>query len=161
MDSMSGGGQAMGGGRSGSGGGGIFGGTGRTVGGVGNAAGDPLDRAATTTATLGDPADAGVGANTNAAVQTAGHGDLNLSSGAHAQAAARAVPHPTGIPGVMLAGSSSASGIFSASRKNVAIRKRNRDAAGNCGRPVKTGHKGLRYAEASSRELWQWLFRDR
>ncbi len=74
---------------------------------------------ATTTSTLDNPADAGVGENTNAAVQTAGHGDLNLSSGAHAQAAARAVPHPTGIPGVMLAGSSSASGMFSASRKDV------------------------------------------
>ena len=84
MDSMSGRGPAMGGGRSGSGGGGIFGGNGRTVGGVNNVSGGPFDRDATTTSTLGNPADAGVGANTNAAVQTAGHGDLNLSSGAHA-----------------------------------------------------------------------------
>ncbi len=121
MDSMSGGGPAMAGGRSGSGGGGVFGGNGRTVGGVDNASGGPFDRDATTTSTLGNPADAGVDANTNAGVQTAGHGDLNPSSGAHAQAAARAIPHPTGIPGVMLAGSSSASGMFSASRKNVAF----------------------------------------
>ncbi len=116
MDNMPGEGQAMGGSRAG---GGLLGGTGRTAGGVDNASGGPFDRDATTTSTLGNPADAGVGANTNDAVQTAGHGDLNLSSGAHAQAAARAVPHATGIPGVMLAGSSSASGVFSASRKDV------------------------------------------
>jgi hypothetical protein len=117
MGDIAGGGQPMGGSRSG--GGGILGGSGRTMGGVGNAGGDPLGRTGTTTSTLDNPADAGVGDNTNDAVQTAGHGDWNPSSGAHVQAAARAVPHATGIPGVMLAGSNSASGMFSASMKDV------------------------------------------
>ncbi len=113
MGSMPGGGQPMGGSRAGSGG--VSGASGRTMGGVGNAAGDPFDRA---NATLDNPAQAGVVENTGDAVQTAGHGGVNPGSGAHAQAAARAVPHATGIPGVMLAGSSSASGMFSAPKGN-------------------------------------------
>jgi len=52
-------------------------------------------------------------------VQLAGHGDLNANVGAHQAAAARAVPHPTEIPGVMLAGNSSASGVFLATRKDI------------------------------------------
>ena len=110
MGSMSGEGQPMGGSRGGSGG--VFGASGRTMDGVGNATEDPFDRA------TANPAQAGVDENTTATVQTAGHGDVNPSSGVHAQAAARAVPHATGIPGVMLAGSSSASGMFSASKRN-------------------------------------------
>jgi hypothetical protein len=121
MGSMSGGGQAIGGGRSGSGGGGILGGTGRTVSNAGDLAGGTLDRTAATTSSVSENAGAGLDQATDTAVETAGHGDLNLSSGVHAQAAARAVPHATGIPGVMLAGSSSASGMFSASRKDVAF----------------------------------------
>ena len=113
---MAGGGQAMGGGRAG---GGLVGGTGRTVSDTGGLAGGTLDRTAATTSSVGENAGAGLDQATDSAVQTAGHGDLNLSSGAHAQAAARAVPHATGIPGIMLAGSSSASGVFSASRKNI------------------------------------------
>ena len=111
MGSMPGEEQPMGGGRGGSGG--VFGGSGRTTSGVDNATEDPFDRA------MANPAQAGVDENTIAAVQTAGHGDMNPSSGAHAQAAARAVPHATGIPGVMLAGSSSASGMFSAPKRNI------------------------------------------
>jgi hypothetical protein len=119
MGSMSGGGQAMGGGRSGGGGGGILGGTGRTASDTGHLAGGTLDRTAATTSSVSENAGAGLDQATDTAVETAGHGDLNLSSGVHAQAAARAVPHATGIPGVMLAGSSSASGMFSASRKDL------------------------------------------
>ena len=55
---------------------------------------------------------AGVGANQNGEVQLAGHGDAPIQGGVHAAAAARAVPHNTGIPGVMLAGSSTASGLL-------------------------------------------------
>jgi hypothetical protein len=54
----------------------------------------------------------------DSAVQLAGHGDSGLDRGAHSAAAARATPHPTGIPGVMLAGSGSASGLFVASGRN-------------------------------------------
>jgi hypothetical protein len=53
-------------------------------------------------------------------VQLAGHGeDVNENTGAHQLAAARSVPHPTAIPGVMLAGNSSSSGVFLASRKDI------------------------------------------
>jgi len=101
-----------------SGGGGILGGTGRTVSDTGHLAGGTLDRTAATTSSASENAGAGLDQATDTAVETAGHGDLNLSSGVHAQAAARAVPHATGIPGVMLAGSSSASGEFSAPKRN-------------------------------------------
>jgi hypothetical protein len=55
---------------------------------------------------------AGASARDDSAVQLAGHGDAPLNGGAHAAAAQRSVPHPTGIPGVMLAGSSSSSGLL-------------------------------------------------
>jgi hypothetical protein len=55
---------------------------------------------------------AGTSARDDSAVQLAGHGDAPLNGGAHAAAAQRTVPHPTGIPGVMLAGSSSSSGLL-------------------------------------------------
>jgi len=54
----------------------------------------------------------GIGANQNGEVQLAGHGDAPLQGGAHAAAAERAVPRPTAIPGVMLAGTSTASGLL-------------------------------------------------
>jgi len=37
---------------------------------------------------------------------------LNAGTGAHAVAAARAIPHTTQIPGVLLAGNSSSSGVL-------------------------------------------------
>jgi hypothetical protein len=58
------------------------------------------------------PLGAGTSARDDSAVQLAGHGDAPLSGGAHAAAAQRSLPHPTGIPGVMLAGSSSSSGLL-------------------------------------------------
>jgi len=120
------GGQGMGGGRGGliGGAGGAINGAGSMAGGVAGAGagdvGSVGDRTAATTSTIDDQAGAGLGATETGAVQTAGHGDANLATGAHAAAAARAVPHPTGIPGVMLSGSSSASGLFiSAGKGNI------------------------------------------
>lgn len=66
----------------------------------------------------GPPID--VNAREDAAVQLAGHGDTGVEGGAHAAAAARTVPHPTGIPGVTLAGSSTASGLLlNADRRDI------------------------------------------
>lgn len=48
-------------------------------------------------------------------------GGLNAATGAHGVAAARALPRPTGIPGVMLAGNSTSSGVLLASRQNIRI----------------------------------------
>jgi hypothetical protein len=50
---------------------------------------------------------------------TNGGGGLNTNTGTHGVAAARAVPHPTGIPGVMLAGNSSSSGVLLAPLKDI------------------------------------------
>jgi hypothetical protein len=62
----------------------------------------------------------GTGSREDNEVQLAGHGDTPIQGGAHAAAAERAVPHPTGIPGVMLAGTSSASGLLiNADRKDL------------------------------------------
>ena len=57
--------------------------------------------------------------NQQGAVELSGHGDVNENIGAHQLAAARAVPHATAIPGVMLAGNSSASGVFLARMKDI------------------------------------------
>lgn len=118
MDGSMGGNGRMGGGRAG---GGLLGGAGGAVSGVGGVAGDTLDRTGNAASSASEQAGAGIGSTANAAVETAGHSDLNVDADAHGIAAARAVPHATGIPGVMLAGSGSASGIFSASRKNVEL----------------------------------------
>jgi hypothetical protein len=71
------------------------------------------------TTPAGDPMSATTDPNPHGNVQLAGHGDLNESVGAHQAAAARAVPHPTAIPGLMLAGNSSASGVFLAAMKDI------------------------------------------
>jgi hypothetical protein len=125
-------GSGMGSGRGGGGigggvgaGGGIAGDAGNlgagTAGGVaGGTAGGTLDRNGIPTnagAGVGTGADAGAlgasaGAHQDSAVQLSGHGDAPISGGAHAAAAQRSVPHPTGIPGVMLAGSSTSSGLL-------------------------------------------------
>jgi hypothetical protein len=112
---MGGGRQGMGGGRSG----GVLRGVGGAVDETGSLAGGAMDRTSNTAGTPGEQARAGLGSTENSEVQTAGHGDLNLNGAAHAAAAARAIPHPTGIPGVMLAGNSSSSGLLLASRKNI------------------------------------------
>jgi len=51
-------------------------------------------------------------------VNTTGSG-LNTPTGAHAVAAARAVPHTTQIPGVLLAGNSSSSGVLLSLIRNI------------------------------------------
>jgi hypothetical protein len=50
---------------------------------------------------------------------TAQGSGLSADSGAHGVAAARAVPHATAFPGVMLAGNSSSSGVLLAPLKNI------------------------------------------
>jgi hypothetical protein len=96
---------------------------------MGSAAGGTMDRAgdsaaAETTIGAGTGSTPGLGGNASArndgAVQMAGHGDAPLEGGAHAAAAARNVPHPTGIPGILLAGSSTASGLLiDADRRDI------------------------------------------
>jgi hypothetical protein len=115
------GGPGMGAGR---GGGGSIGGTGGAINGAGGmaggAAGGAIDRTGTTAgdaaSSIDDQVGPSLGSTENATVETAGHGDMS-PTGAHAAAAARAVPRPTGIPGVLLSGSSSASGLFLSSTK--------------------------------------------
>jgi len=46
---------------------------------------------------------------------------VSTDTGAHGVAAARAIPHPTNISGVMLAGNSTSSGVLLASRQNIRI----------------------------------------
>jgi len=111
MDEPTGGGATTGGaggGRGGRGGGGQSG----TLGGG-------VQRTPATTTPVGDRAGADPDPNPQGAVELAGHGDMNENVGAHQAAAARAIPHPTAIPGVMLAGNSSASGVFLASMKDI------------------------------------------
>jgi hypothetical protein len=50
---------------------------------------------------------------------TQGGGGSSAPTGAHAVAAARAIPHPTGIRGVMLAGNSSSSGVLLSLARNI------------------------------------------
>jgi hypothetical protein len=118
MDASSMGSGRMGAGRSGVG---TMGGGVGTNAGVPNVGGDvsggvanrsPLGTSADANTNLGANAGAGAGVNQEAAVQLDGHGDAPIEGGAHAAAAARAVPHQTAIPGIMLAGSSSASGLL-------------------------------------------------
>jgi hypothetical protein len=80
---------------------------------------DGLPRTSATTSSVGERAGANADANPVGVVQLAGHGDVNENIGAHQLAAARAVPHATAIPGVMLAGNRSASGLFLAPQKDI------------------------------------------
>jgi hypothetical protein len=131
------GGSTMGGNRGGAfgggmgAGGGIAGGTGGlgngSAGGMGRGGVDRTGGTADGTASgvgtgLGTTAGTGTGVNAreDSEVQLAGHGDAPVSGGAHAAAQQRSVPHPTGIPGIMLAGSSTASGLLiDADRKDI------------------------------------------
>ena len=100
--------------RSGRSGGGVLGGDGGLAGGT-------VERTTATASSVTDRSAAAAPSNTAQAVQLAGHGDIAAETGAHQQAAARAIPRPTAIPGVMLAGSGSASGMFSASSGDIAF----------------------------------------
>ena len=77
-----------------------------------------MQRVSPTTTSVGDRADTNMDPNPPGAVQLAGHGDPDETN-AHQLAAARAVPRPTGIPGVLLAGSSTASGVFLSRQKDI------------------------------------------
>lgn len=134
-DSMSA--SSMGGGRmssrSGAGIGGALGASGNATTAAGNLGGGTVagtvDRSGTSNAGgtgadigtgAGPTLDAGVNAREDSAVQLAGHGDNTADRGVHAAAAQRSVPHPTGIPGIMLAGSSSSSGLLlNADRREI------------------------------------------
>lgn len=102
-------------------GGGMAGGGrgGRSGGGQPDLLGGALQKTAQTTTSVSDRVGAAGDVNAPGAVELAGRGDLNDRVGAHQAAAARAIPHATAIPGVMLAGDSSASGLFSASKKDI------------------------------------------
>jgi hypothetical protein len=106
---------AMTGGRGGRSGGGLPGTAGGVQGTTQNTASVPTPAATS----VGNPLGANPDPNPQGAVELAGHGDQNENVGAHQVAAARAIPRPTAIPGVMLAGNSSASGVFLASMKDI------------------------------------------
>ena len=106
--------------------GGVMGGvgTGGMTSGAGSVGRGTVDRSSGTvdgaTSSVGPGMGSGAGASEDSAVQLAGHGDAPINGGAHAAAQQRAVPHPTGIPGIMLAGSSTASGVLiDADRKDI------------------------------------------
>jgi len=116
-------GPVMGGGR----GSGILGGAGGAMGGAdgvaggaagrtGVMAGGMVDTTANAADSMNDRVNSNLGATANGA---AGHGGLGVDTGAHGVQAARAIPRPTGISGVMLAGNSTSSGVLSASKRNI------------------------------------------
>ncbi len=116
---MGGMGDATSGGAMGDGGAMTGGRAGRSGGGLPGTMGGGVQGAPTTTTPVGDRTGANSDPNPQGSVQLAGHGDQNENVGAHQAAAARAIPHPTAIPGVMLAGNSTASGVFLASMKDI------------------------------------------
>ncbi len=69
-----------------------------------------MDRVSNTDAAEKNKADTTAGSTDDTTVQP--NGGSNTDTGAHAFAAARAVPRPTGIRGVMLAGNSTSSGVL-------------------------------------------------
>jgi hypothetical protein len=81
---------------------------------------DEMQRGTPTTTSVADRAGVNTDPNPQGAVEFAGHGDPDESN-AHRLAAARAVPRPTAIPGVLLAGSSTASGVFLSRQKDIEI----------------------------------------
>jgi hypothetical protein len=85
------------------------------------ALGGGAQRTSPTIAPVGYPVGANTDPNPQETVELAGHGDANENIGAHRLAAARAVPHATAIPGVMIAGNSSASGVFIASMRDIQL----------------------------------------
>ncbi len=96
------------------------GGRGGRGGGQPSTLGDGVQRTpAPTTSPVGDRAGDNPDPNPQGAVMPAGNSDADEHVGAHQRAAARAVPRPTAIPGVMLAGNSTASGVFLASMKDI------------------------------------------
>ncbi len=99
-------------------GGGILGGAGGSVSNAGNLAGSAMARTSDTMGAVGGQTTAAVDSTAGAAGHTAGSGGLALNGGANA-AGELTSPRLTGIPGVMLAGNGSASGMLSASKRNI------------------------------------------
>lgn len=89
---------------------------GRGGGGPG-AATDDVDRAPDSAVSGWKRDDANRDSTGNTTAQ--GGGNLDTNTGAHGVAAARAVPHATGVRGVMLAGNSFSSGVLLAPLKNI------------------------------------------
>ncbi len=85
--------------------------------GAGGLPGDDVDRTADGANSASNRANGNPGATVN--TETEESGDLNVDTGAHGVAAARARPRLTGIPGVMLAGNRSSSGVLLGSLKNI------------------------------------------
>jgi len=83
---------------------------------TGAMAGGTVDTTANAAASMDDRVNSNLGATANGA---AGHGGFGADIGAHGVQAARAIPRPTGISGVMLAGNSTASGVLSAYNRNI------------------------------------------
>lgn len=81
-------------------------------------AGGPVDRTAGVVDPASDPSGSTPGSQDNATTQGGG---FNTDTGAHGVAAARAIPHPTKISGVMLAGNSTSSGVLLAPRQNIRV----------------------------------------
>lgn len=111
-----GGGPGLGGGRNA----GVLGSAGQTLGAAaGDSVGTMQKNIGTVDSTLNGQANAA--STENGAIPPLGRVDANSAIGAHAAAANRAIPRPTGLPGVMLAGNGSASGLLSASGRNLEI----------------------------------------
>jgi len=87
------------------------------TGGSDNRADGTADRTSDAAASGSGRADPNLGSTASTATQ--GSGGLDADTGAHGVAAARARPRPTRIPGVMLAGNSSSSGVLLALVRNI------------------------------------------
>jgi hypothetical protein len=94
---------------------------GRNGGGETGVFSDAMRRVSPNTTSVSDQAATNTDPNQAGAVQLGGHGDPDDTRDAHKAAAARAVPHPTAIPGLLLAGSSTASGVFLSRPKDIEI----------------------------------------
>jgi len=81
---------------------------------------DEMQRVSPSTTSVADRAGTDTDPNPQGAVEPTGHFDPDETN-AHRLAAARAVPRPTAIPGVLLAGSSTASGVFLSRQKDIEI----------------------------------------
>jgi hypothetical protein len=81
---------------------------------------DEMQRVSPTTTSVADRAGTNTDRNPQETVEFAGRGDPDETN-AHRLAAARAVPRPTAIPGILLAGSSTASGVFLSRQKDIEI----------------------------------------
>jgi hypothetical protein len=106
-----------GGGRVGASEGTAYGRGGGMTNGAGGLPGDAVDRTADGANSASDRANGNPGSAVNTGAGDSG--DLSVDTGAHGVAAVRARPRPTNIPGLMLAGNSSSSGVLLDPIKNI------------------------------------------